>query len=321
MATGPADVTIYCETMYGLGIGMCQGKLVDHGHGPLSITQNGPYAKFIPPRKKNERTLIACETSYLLILRGNGYPDPPDPFIVRPGSPFITGRSPSGGDAVFDKVYVFNTESLTAFDHAYQAAFDAFIDTYSDRFLADYRKLKTPEPVAEEGSSQWQDQIERTSHPSLETASDLPLEEDTEFDIDDLQDSRKRTLAQKVLRPGQAAFREKIMRAYEGRCAITGCNVADTLEAAHIIPYWGPESDHVRNGILLRVDLHALFDASLLSIDPQTLTVRLAPSISGGYYKIIENRAIRLPKLESLHPDREALIRRHEEFVSINTGR
>ncbi|WP_336979879.1 HNH endonuclease signature motif containing protein [Altererythrobacter fulvus] len=58
------------------------------------------------------------------------------------------------------------------------------------------------------------------------------------------------------------------MVAYEGRCAISGCDVREVLEAAHIMPYLGEETNDVRNGLLLRADLHTLFDLGLLKIGP-----------------------------------------------------
>ncbi|WP_200883691.1 HNH endonuclease [Archangium violaceum] len=52
--------------------------------------------------------------------------------------------------------------------------------------------------------------------------------------------------------------------AYGGRCALTDCEEPRVLEAAHIFPYHGPQTNHVTNGLLLRADLHVLFDLGLL---------------------------------------------------------
>ena len=80
-------------------------------------------------------------------------------------------------------------------------------------------------------------------------------------------------------RPGQAKFRKKLKAAYAHTCCITGCTIAEALEGAHIDPYLGIGSDNVKNGLLLRRDLHALFDADLIGIEPATLTVRLAAPV------------------------------------------
>lgn len=69
-------------------------------------------------------------------------------------------------------------------------------------------------------------------------------------------------------RPGQMDFREALLLAYDGRCAISGCNVDAALSAAHILDYSKSECQEAWNGILLRADLHLLFDRHLLRIFP-----------------------------------------------------
>src|SRR5258708_1840122 len=56
---------------------------------------------------------------------------------------------------------------------------------------------------------------------------------------DDVQDGRIRALRSIALRRGQQAFRSALLDAYESRCAITGCDCTDALEAAHVYPYHG----------------------------------------------------------------------------------
>ena len=69
---------------------------------------------------------------------------------------------------------------------------------------------------------------------------------------------------QREPRPQQRGFRRALFEAYGGRCAITGCDVAEALEAAHVAD-WRSEND-VGAGILLRVDLHRLFESGRLVI-------------------------------------------------------
>ena len=92
-------------------------------------------------------------------------------------------------------------------------------------------------------------------------------------------DARRRIMAAIVQREGQPAFRQALLQAYEGTCAISGCTVEALLEAAHIVPYRGPHTDFVENGLLLRADLHKLFDLRLFRIDPDTRTVRLSADL------------------------------------------
>ena len=69
-------------------------------------------------------------------------------------------------------------------------------------------------------------------------------------------------------------------------CVITGCAVQESLDAAHIVPFaeGRAQRDFVSNGLLLRCDIHRLFDRHLISIDPTNLTVLLNPSLRDSDY-------------------------------------
>lgn len=127
------------------------------------------------------------------------------------------------------------------------------------------------------------------------------------FDPHDAQDGPRRVLASLVQRQGQGAFRDGLLRAYGGRCAITGWAVVHVLEAAHIRPYQGKHTSHVSNGLLLRSDLHALFDLHLIEIDPDTYVVRVDPSIAGTPYGKMHGRKLRLPADATRWPSAECL--------------
>lgn len=77
---------------------------------------------------------------------------------------------------------------------------------------------------------------------------------------------RQRTLTTVLARPGQSRFREKVFKAYSGRCYLTGDSIGEILEAAHIIPVTENGSDDPDNGICLRVDIHRLYDTNNLRI-------------------------------------------------------
>ena len=94
--------------------------------------------------------------------------------------------------------------------------------------------------------------------------------------------------ARRAVRPVQRRFRRAMLEAYEGRCALTGCDVPDALEAAHVAD-WRFEND-VGAGILLRVDLHRLHERGLLVIGSD-FTVRSIPA----WYGSLEGRRLRLP--------------------------
>jgi hypothetical protein len=120
-------------------------------------------------------------------------------------------------------------------------------------------------------------------------------------------DAREWTECQVVARRGQQAFRSELMTAYEGRCSISGCDVADVLEAAHVTPYLGPQTNHVTNGLLLRADLHTLWDCHLLMADPTTRTVILHSRLKGSSYEQLDGAQLRAPLAPKSAPSVEAL--------------
>lgn len=70
-------------------------------------------------------------------------------------------------------------------------------------------------------------------------------------------------------RRGQPAFRKALLEVFSGKCCVTGSSVASVLEAAHIIPHVDETNYSITNGLLLRADIHTLFDLHLVSISPE----------------------------------------------------
>jgi hypothetical protein len=93
-------------------------------------------------------------------------------------------------------------------------------------------------------------------------------------------------LRQVVLRRYQSAFRQALLSKRPNRCAITGTSEPAVLEAAHIIPYAErfADRDKLENGLLLRSDIHKLFDAHLISINPETKVVEVSDRIKSSDY-------------------------------------
>ena len=117
-------------------------------------------------------------------------------------------------------------------------------------------------------------------------------------------DARERELRAVVLRRGQPGFRAKLLQAYRHRCAVTGCAVVDVLEAAHIVPYRGDHTQRVDNGLLLRTDIHTLFDLGRLWIDAE-MKVRVCPSLLQTDYASLDGVSLALPEKpeDRPHPD------------------
>jgi HNH endonuclease len=125
------------------------------------------------------------------------------------------------------------------------------------------------------------------------------------FDPLDERDGRERVLATLVRRRGQAEFRRELLRAYRSRCAISGCPVEDVLEAAHIKAYRGEHTNHVTNGLLLRADLHVLFDLYLIAIEPgsDSYSVIIDPGLASTPYGQFDGQKLLLPEARSQWPD------------------
>jgi hypothetical protein len=112
-------------------------------------------------------------------------------------------------------------------------------------------------------------------------------------------------------RQGQPSFRLALMVAYENKCAVTGCDIRDALQAAHIQPVGHGGKHSISNGLLLRADIHNLFDRGLLTID-SSYTVHLDISIrhSKSYKSLHKKKLMNVPKLKSERPS-EQLLEKH----------
>ncbi len=139
------------------------------------------------------------------------------------------------------------------------------------------------------------------------------LEEANAFNPTGMDDARVRVLSSIVRRRGQAGFRNALLAAYLGRCAVTGCAVEDVLEAAHISPYKGPQTNHVRNGLLLRCDWHTLFDLRLVTVNPETMRLLVSPKLAGTDYHDFHGEPLRLPEDPANRPSKETLKEHQQE--------
>lgn len=125
-------------------------------------------------------------------------------------------------------------------------------------------------------------------------------------------DEKQRVLASIVRRQGQPHFRRQLLVAYDGRCAMSEYDAEDALEAAHIDPYSGPLSNRVPNGMLLRSDMHDLFDLGLVAIDTSRQALVIGDKLAGTKYERYEGRRIHVPADRSLRPSVERLDRHRE---------
>jgi hypothetical protein len=86
-------------------------------------------------------------------------------------------------------------------------------------------------------------------------------------------------------RPNQSAFSASIRRTYENKCAVTRNSTAEVLEAAHIKIAKNIDDNSVQNGILLRADIHALFDAGLIALTLDGKRLELSTELKDSAYE------------------------------------
>lgn len=118
---------------------------------------------------------------------------------------------------------------------------------------------------------------------------------------------------EQIIRPrlGQGTFRVAVLDAYGRACAVSDEHSLPVLQAAHIKPYSEEGLHEVSNGILLRADIHRLFDKGYVTVTPEHCFVvsrRLKEDFSNGrtYYPI-HGRPIRLPANPNEYPERSLL--------------
>lgn len=133
---------------------------------------------------------------------------------------------------------------------------------------------------------------------------------DDEIGADD--DKRLREVA---IRRGQTEFRQALLAAYDRRCAVTGSGVVNLLEAAHIIPHAEGRNYSVTNGLLLRADIHTLFDLHLLSIDSR-LQIHVSKTLASSEYWDFNGKPLaQMPRMRD-QPHPSSLQDRHERYLS-----
>jgi hypothetical protein len=153
-------------------------------------------------------------------------------------------------------IEVSEQESYRATYGAGWVAFDEFVDAETCRLLT-----KNP----------------NTQHSLREI--DIPLFEDFVGSLPKVKTSPFRSRysghvrATVRVRVGQSAFRQKLRSRFGDVCAITGPNHSTALEAAHLYSYAEYGEHHDDGGLLLRRDIHRLFDSGLISVNPKSLTI------------------------------------------------
>lgn len=133
---------------------------------------------------------------------------------------------------------------------------------------------------------------------------------------DDGVDNENRQLVNVKTRRGQPDFRKRLRRVYRDTCAITGSIVVPLLEAAHIVPHAHKTNYATSNGLLLRADIHTLFDMHLIGIDPDGQVV-VSGRLQGTEYEQYHFQRLKaFPETPAHQPSLEKLKRHYDLFLA-----
>jgi putative restriction endonuclease len=116
-----------------------------------------------------------------------------------------------------------------------------------------------------------------------------------------------------LIRPrlGQGAFRVIVTDNYARRCAVTGERTLPALDAAHIRPYADHGQHEPSNGLLLRRDIHSLFDRGYVTVTPSyhfEVSRRIREEFENGRdYYAMHGTVISVPNSSELQPDPDSL--------------
>jgi len=131
------------------------------------------------------------------------------------------------------------------------------------------------------------------------------------------QDARESVFRQIRARRGQKQFRDALLERYGPRCLISECDLVDVLEAAHNHPYRSKSDNDPANGLILRCDLHTLFDVDLLGVEPKSLVIRVDPRAAECGYSEYDGLML---QCKETRPSESALNFRWELYLARQTG-
>jgi len=126
-----------------------------------------------------------------------------------------------------------------------------------------------------------------------------PHDEQVECEIT-VEEASKLKSTMKRVRMAQQAFKNAVM-AYGSRCELSGERTPSVLDAAHVLSVEHGGSDQPENGLILRADLHRLFDAGLFLIRTDG-SISPDSSLSKRYLRLLHGKTIRPETLARIAP-------------------
>jgi putative restriction endonuclease len=157
--------------------------------------------------------------------------------------------------------------------------------------------FKTYSTLTEEGLTLWEAVNDRRIHAGFPGAAEAPARFGEPYLIHP--------------RLGQGAFRVLVTDIYDRRCAVTQERTLPALDAAHIRPYGEGGAHEARNGLLLRRNIHSLFDAGYVTVTPDSrfeVSRRIKEEFENGrHYYALHGQLVRTPDDPGRKPDPDAL--------------
>ncbi len=129
-----------------------------------------------------------------------------------------------------------------------------------------------------------------------------------------IQDEDKRQAYARRVRKGQSRFRKALYTLYGSRCAFTSTDEENVLEACHIISHAKTGDNSLDNGLLLRSDIHVLFDEHLMTLANDGVHILVHKDVTAPEYARLNRTA---PGLRPTTPESHlALIRQHNSELA-----
>ena len=133
--------------------------------------------------------------------------------------------------------------------------------------------------------------INNNAKVALETLKEKTKKDDwgeaTNDDLNELHIFARR------IRKGQPKFRKNLPKKYNQKCIITNCPIKEVLEAAHILRHSISGINDSSNGMLLRSDIHSLFDTDKIKINPQNYIIKVDSSLKDSEYRQFKGKKIK----------------------------
>jgi hypothetical protein len=125
---------------------------------------------------------------------------------------------------------------------------------------------------------------------------------------------RQKKMVEQAIRPEQQDFSRRIREIYRGKCAVTECVTSAALEAAHIRTQKGLDNNSLANGILLRSDIHALFDRLLVTLSEDGARLEMSPELTDASYNFLKMALVSRPG-EGLRPSMDNIRGHRDRFL------